>query len=395
MASFTLNIAYGKVVGFFPVLTGDGVDSDVYPDGMAPTGTVTFTPSVSQLLVAGLSPDPATIELLPITATIDSGGYLSFNGARGVWLAATDSTLTNPTGFTYKVKCNITYSSTIVDNRSFDIAVPTSDLTNGPFTDLAKAAPVPSSTGAFITKGDVGPAGPAGSLVPGTVTAGPLGMTISPPTAGGQQTLSLTIPTGGGSGTVTSVAGVSPDGSGNVALTKASVGLGNVDNTADASKSFTASQISDATTLSRQILQASTAAAIRSLTGAGTSNLAIGTTAGTAADASTVALASQLASYALLANPTFTGNVGVPNRTAGDNNTYAANTAFVQAAIAGLTASTPNTGIVGYNATTHTWPSRPSTSGPVMWMSTNDPSAAQPAAMVIGDSWVQHPDAVS
>lgn len=92
----------------------------------------------------------------------------------------------------------------------------------------------------------------------------------------------LTGTGGGGAGTVSQINGVSPDGTGLVTLSKANIGLGNVDNTADASKSFTASQISNASTIGRTVLTAADAAAVRAATGAGTSSLAIGTTSSTA-----------------------------------------------------------------------------------------------------------------
>lgn len=92
-----------------------------------------------------------------------------------------------------------------------------------------------------------------------------------------------------------------PTGGGGV-ITKADVGLGNVDNTSDASKpistatqtaldakaaashTHTAAQISDASATGRSVLTAADAAAARAAIGAGTgsSNLAIGTTATTA-----------------------------------------------------------------------------------------------------------------
>jgi hypothetical protein len=66
-------------------------------------------------------------------------------------------------------------------------------------------------------------------------------------------------------------------------LVKGDVGLGNVDNTADASKSFTASQISDSTTVGRAVVTAADAAAARTAIGAGTSSLALGSSSSTAA----------------------------------------------------------------------------------------------------------------
>lgn len=226
---------YGKVVGRFIVAVGDGVDSDVYPDGVVPTGTVTFTPSASKVLVANGAPDPVTLELLPIVATIDSSGYLSFNGATGVWLVATDDVRTNPSGFTYKVTYNITYSSTVIDKSTFDIAVPASSLTDATtWTDLTKVTPVQSSPGTATIVGPAGPAGPANSLSIGTVTTGTAAASVTG--AAPNQVLNLVLPSGGGSGTVKTVSGLSPDGAGNVALTPSAVGLANVNNTSDANK---------------------------------------------------------------------------------------------------------------------------------------------------------------
>lgn len=223
MATFTLTPpSYGKVVGRFVVAIGDGVDADVYPDGMAATGTVTFTPSASKVLVASGQPDPFTFELQPVTATLDSSGYLTFNNATGVWLVATNDTNTNPTGFTYSVQYNITYSGGLIDKSKFDIAVPASSLADSStWTDLTKAAPVPSSTGTAIVQGPAGPAGPANTLTIGAVTTGTAAASITGSSP--NQVLNLTLPSGG-SGTVKTVAGKSPDSAGNVALVPGDVG---------------------------------------------------------------------------------------------------------------------------------------------------------------------------
>jgi hypothetical protein len=67
---------------------------------------------------------------------------------------------------------------------------------------------------------------------------------------------------------------------GTVTLTKSDVGLANVDNTADASKSFTATQISNSTTAGRTLLTAADATAQRSALGLGTAaTLNVGTSA--------------------------------------------------------------------------------------------------------------------
>lgn len=100
----------------------------------------------------------------------------------------------------------------------------------------------------------------------------------------------------GGGGAVTSVNGQT----GVVTLTKADIGLANIDNTSDSNKpvsvatqtaldgkaalahTHTASQISDSTVTGRSVLTATDAATARTAIGAGTSNLTIGTSSGTA-----------------------------------------------------------------------------------------------------------------
>lgn len=82
---------------------------------------------------------------------------------------------------------------------------------------------------------------------------------------------------GGGSGTVQSVNEVTPDEEGNVTLTPADIGAAN------ASHTHLSTQISDSTAIGRNVLKATTEAIARGAIGAGTSDLAIGTTATTAA----------------------------------------------------------------------------------------------------------------
>lgn len=220
MATFTMQPpSNGKVVGRFLVGIGDGTDADTLPDAAVPTGTITFTPSVKKVLVANGSPDPFTFELQPITATIDSSGYLTFNNQTGVWLVATNDTNTNPTDFTYSVQYNIAYSGGVIDTSKFDIKVPASTTDPATWTDLTKAAPVPSSIGTAIVKGDPGG---VTDLTIGTVSQGTTAaatITGSAP----QKYLNLVLPVGtggggGGTGTVTSVNTKLPDVGGNVTL---------------------------------------------------------------------------------------------------------------------------------------------------------------------------------
>lgn len=224
MAAFTLSpTLYGKVVGRFVAGTGDGVDQDYLPDSNPVTGNVTFTPSVSKVLVASGSPDPVTVELLPITAVIDSSGYLSFNGQQGVWLFATNDPSQNPSGWTYSVQYNLTYSGTTVDKSKFDIAVKSSDAANpDTWSDLSKIAPVATSAGVVITKGDPGP---ATNLTIGSVVTGPTAtafITGTPPNL----VLNLVLPSQtSGAGTVKSInSTLLPDAGGNVNVSATAVG---------------------------------------------------------------------------------------------------------------------------------------------------------------------------
>lgn len=175
---------FGTVTGRFLAIVADGpADSDTEPDLVPVTGQVRFTPS----LAAGVA-DRAIVLPTPITADLDSQGYISLNGARGVTLVATDSTGINPSQFTYAVSfIDLRYEGIPLTYRSFSFELPA-----GTTVDLSEAAPVGTSNGVAILrgeKGDPGPAGPAGadSTVPGP--AGPKGDTGATGPAGAASTV--------------------------------------------------------------------------------------------------------------------------------------------------------------------------------------------------------------
>jgi hypothetical protein len=86
----------------------------------------------------------------------------------------------------------------------------------------------------------------------------------------------------------------------------------------------------------------------------------------------------------------------VPTPVSTDNSTLVATTAFVKTAVgASAAAGTYGTAVVGYNATTASWPARPTVTGPVLWISTNSSTAARPSDMAIGDAWMQNPDSAT
>lgn len=236
------NVQTGTVIGRF-------IDNA----GAAAAGSVTFKCSAVKLVDASASP-PVTILPKPVNATLDS------NGAFTIDLVATDDTDLNPTGFTYHVSFSFGSGLTVPE---FDITVP-----QGTTVDIGTVAPVAQSGGAIIVQG-MPSGGTTGQILAKNSSTSYDTHWVDPSATGGA---------------VTSVAGKT----GAVTLTKADVGLGNVDNTSDAAKPLSS--------------------------------------------AATTALAAK----APLASPAFTGAPTAPTATSGTSTTQLATTAFVANAVAGL-----------------------------------------------------------
>lgn len=163
MALLPADIPTGRVVGQFAFLVQDGFDGDTKPDAGAVLGEITFTCSAplvrfpSKPLTA--VPLSFTAELVNDTLTAKGGSPVS----DGIELLATDSQLTNPTGFTWNVSFNLRRADTYapISLPSFDIQVPANSV-----IDLTTVIPVASSSGVITTqgpKGDAGPQGPQGA----------------------------------------------------------------------------------------------------------------------------------------------------------------------------------------------------------------------------------------
>lgn len=264
-------LTYGKVVGRFLAAVADGTaDTDLYPDGIPLTGTVIFTPSAPAVLVTDATPVPVTVLPAPIVTTLDSEGYISLNGVRGVFLLATDTQATNPTNFTYKVAFSkLQYAGTnTVQYPSFDIAVPA-----GTIRDLSTISPVPAANGAPIIRDE-------------SVVVNAQNVAVAAAAEAQEWARLAEEAAEGNTGAVSSVAGRQGD----VVLTKNDVGLGNVSNLAPAdlpvstatatalagkaatSHTHTVSQLSDASTIGKSVATATDAPAVRSLIGAGTAS---------------------------------------------------------------------------------------------------------------------------
>lgn len=103
------NISYGTVVGRFLLAYADGVDADLYPDGVACGGSIVFVPSVERLRNATGLPAPVTILVRPVVCSLNSDGYLlGSDGTPGVRLLATDDTDNTPTGWTWTAQYRLT-----------------------------------------------------------------------------------------------------------------------------------------------------------------------------------------------------------------------------------------------------------------------------------------------
>lgn len=244
-------LKYGTVVGRYLAVVGDtSSDPDKLPDAVPLSGTITFTPMVNRLLVPNALPVPATVMPMKVDCILDSAGYLSYGGERKVVLLATDDPDTNPMDFVWKVTFDLKHGTQIVTVDPFYLEVPTFDFiaTSPPDepVDLTLATPVEFVNGVQTTQGAPGKGVPSGGLT------GQILMKLSD---AAHDTAWVPAPTGGGGGATTM------DG------------------------------ITDATVVGKSVVRAANAAAARTAIGAGTSSLAIGTIAGTAADAGAVAQA--------------------------------------------------------------------------------------------------------
>lgn len=154
---------YGTVTGRLLAVVGDGPDADAAPDGMAVTGTVTFTPDITSILVSNGAPSPFTALPTPIECGLDADGYLVYplpgvaGSKRGVSLLATTDPNMNPAAWTYVVSFKLQANGKPVSYPEFNVNIPA-----GGTIDLTTATPVPSSTGVYMAQGPRGEKGEQG-----------------------------------------------------------------------------------------------------------------------------------------------------------------------------------------------------------------------------------------
>lgn len=158
-------LTYGKVVGRFLANIIDGPDPSDLPEFPPLKGTLTFTAEAPKILVTGADP-PATYVQLPkhYECPLDEFGHLTWRGKRGVRLVA-PGPATNPTGWTWRVSFDLYYDGDRVPIDAFSFTV--GEYVPGPdpahpdagstgLVDLTRAAPVPSTPGTGITRGERG-----------------------------------------------------------------------------------------------------------------------------------------------------------------------------------------------------------------------------------------------
>jgi hypothetical protein len=385
---------FGLVHGRIYAGVGDTVDAGRAPDRVGLNGTAVFTANVERVITTTQGSESIDVPQ-KITAQVTNGA-LQWLGTDDVPLIANLDAAGNSLGWQWRVDFSLTFTDPTTNTASrvtltgwaFDVKVynPAAALVNGvnpTITQLTTQAPVNVASSTLLAKGDPGP---AVSFVVGTVA------TTTDPTAAAVtvvatadplvKQLNFVLPVGvgggGGAGTVTKVANVAPDGTGNVNLSPSAIGAAAAADVATA-QSTASNALSTATGAQSAANSAQTAA-----------NAAQSTANGKVDP-------SALFGLAPLASPTFTGDPKAPTPATSDNDTSIATTAFVKAVVATISAAGLfNTAVVGWNATTQTWGStRPSVAGPVKWISTNDPGATRPASMATGDNWEQHPDAVA
>jgi hypothetical protein len=172
MAVLPAEIPTGLITGQFYFVNEDNVDADTDPDLTVVQGDVTFTCTADAPL--RMPTKLATIIPLEFKGEFDSQGRLVPKGRTelGIELPATNSSLFNPTGFTWKVEFNLTQVSNrhTVQIDPYEFQVP-----EGTTQDLTLVMPVDASPGTLTVQGPQGAPGDMSLVVgpaniSGTVT---------------------------------------------------------------------------------------------------------------------------------------------------------------------------------------------------------------------------------
>lgn len=237
-------VQYGKVVGQYVQTTLDSTDVDEIPDAAPITGTVTFTPLDGQ----GHVVDGIFVFFRTLVVPLDpnTGRIITRSGQDGVWL---------PTG-NYRV----TFAFAGVTAPSTDILVTTAHTALAPMNLPVEMPPV----GPVLTPSQYFELSTQVDSIDGRLT------TLE--TSGG---VSVPDATSGVKGIIRLA--------GDLAGTATTPTVPGLATKANISHTHVAIDVTDSTATGRSLLTAADAATARAAIGAGTSNLALGTTGTTAA----------------------------------------------------------------------------------------------------------------
>ena len=173
MAALPAEVTTGTITATMLKAVVDGVDADLFPDGVPLTGQVTFSPEIGRRgysgellgggrLTVATSTPPQTIVVQPIPVALDPGGALS------VVLIATDNPDIAPTGWTWTVSFDL--PGVKVPPFSFEVHA-------GTTADLSTLAPIEISTGSalFINEAAASAASAAASAASAALSASLVG----------------------------------------------------------------------------------------------------------------------------------------------------------------------------------------------------------------------------
>lgn len=161
-------IPTGLVTGQFYFVSEDGSDVDTDPTLTNVQGTVTFTCSAKMLR---MPTKMATVVPLEFKGTFNAQGQLVSisDGSVGIELPATDSTLFNPTGFTWTATFDLVG---LPDRRTVNLKPITFQVPAGSTVSLTAVTPVDETPGVITVQGPQGIQGPVGA----TGATGPQGI---------------------------------------------------------------------------------------------------------------------------------------------------------------------------------------------------------------------------
>lgn len=134
-------VVHGRLIGIVP--DSPHPDIDEYPDGISISGTVEFTPDVTQFSLNGTGYFPRTI-----TAHIRPDGTLAYNDNEQLYLVASNTPGMSPQGWTYTVTPKLFIGTHPIRAKKFPIFVKAGERIN-----LASVVPIETSKGTSVTRG--------------------------------------------------------------------------------------------------------------------------------------------------------------------------------------------------------------------------------------------------